>query len=76
MLHDTAGIWSWKISNEENMEFYYTFSERDIGEVCALRLILLSDSKFHRHEEEFQQTDGPYDDSTYFYYSVNPPVDE
>lgn len=76
VLHDTTGIWTRKISDEENMEFCYTFSEQDIGEACALRLILVSDSRYHRHEEEFQQTDGPYDDSTYFYYSVNPPLEE
>ncbi|WP_323959526.1 hypothetical protein GC088_13485 [Arthrobacter sp. JZ12] len=75
-LRDTDGIWTQKVGDGEDLEFAYTFSEKDIREDCALRLILVADSKYHRYGSEFQQTDGPFDDSLYFYYSVNPPLEE
>ncbi len=66
----------WELSDGLTLDYEWTVPESEVGENREYAIVLISTSKYHRHNQSNIGVYGPHDDLRYFTYSINPPADD
>ncbi|QDB79101.1 hypothetical protein FE251_06750 [Georgenia wutianyii] len=70
-----VGSVEWEMHDGLSLDYEWTVTEREVGEARIYAVLLVSESRYHRHPPSYF-TDRAFDDVRHFQYSVNPPLEE